>query len=60
MAIKVINLLKLQDLWHFIVEKDPVDLEKFNVLTEFEKERRQVVALRLIQDTIDYSLFHDM
>ena len=48
MAIKVINLLKLQDLWHFIVEEDPVDLEKFNVLTEFEKERRQVVALCLI------------
>ena len=56
-AIKVINLLKLQDLWHFIVEEDPIDPEKFNALTEFEKERRQVVALCLIQDNIDYSLF---
>ena len=27
-------------------------------MTEFEKERRQVVALCLIQDSIDYSLFH--
>ena len=32
-AIKVINLLKLQDLWHFIVEEDPIDLKKFNALT---------------------------
>ena len=27
-------------------------------MTEFEKEKRQVVALCLIQDSIDYSLFH--
>ena len=27
-AIKVINLLKLQDLWHLIVEEDPIDLKK--------------------------------
>ena len=27
-------------------------------MTEFEKERRQVVSLCLIQDDIDYSLFH--
>ena len=57
-ANKVINLLKLQDLWYFIVEGDPIDPEKFNALTEFEKERRQVAALYLIQDSIDYSLFH--
>ena len=56
--IKVINVLTLQDLWHFIAEEDPIDLEKFNALTEFEKERRKVVALCLIQDNIDYSLFH--
>ena len=56
--IKVINVLKLQDLWHFIAEEDPIDQEKFNYLTEFKKERRQVVALCLIQDNIDYSLFH--
>ena len=24
-AIKVINILKLQDLWHFIAEEDPID-----------------------------------
>ena len=35
-AIKVINVLKLQDLWHFIVEEDPIDPEKFNALTEFD------------------------
>ena len=35
--IKVINLLKLQDLWHIIIEENPIDLEKFNALTEFEK-----------------------
>ena len=57
-AIKVINVLKLQDLWHFIVEEDLIDPKKFNALKEFEKERRQVVALCLIQDSIDYSLFH--
>ena len=51
-------MLKLQDLWHFIIEEDPVDPEKCNALTEFEKERRQIVALTLIQDSIDYSLFH--
>ena len=45
---KVINVLKLQDLWHFIVEEDPIHPEKFNALAEFEKERRQVVALCLI------------
>ena len=56
-AIKLINVLKLQDLWHFIVEGDPIDPEKFHALTEFEKERRQVVALCLIQDSIDYSYF---
>ena len=45
-------------MWHFIAEEDPIDAEKFNALIEFEKERRQVVALCLIQDCIDYSLFH--
>ena len=33
--IKVINVLKLQDLWHFIVEEDPIDPETFNTLIEF-------------------------
>ena len=42
--IKVINVLKLQYLWHFIVEEDPIDPEKFNALTEFKKERRQAVS----------------
>ena len=57
-VIKVINVLKLQDLWHFIVEEDPIDPENFNALTEFEKERRKIVSLTLIQDIIDDSLFH--
>ena len=56
--IKVINVLKLQYLWHFISEEDPIDLENFIGLTEFEKERRKVVALCLIYEIIDYSLFH--
>ena len=56
--VKVSNLLKLQDLRHFIVEEDPRDPDSFNSMTEFQKERRQVVALHLIQDSIDYSLFH--
>ena len=29
-AVKVINVLKLQYLWHFIAEEDPIDPEKFN------------------------------
>ena len=58
MVVKVSNLLKLQDLWHFIVEEDPRDPYSFKDLTEFQKETRQVVALCLIQDNIDYSLFH--
>ena len=57
-ANKVINLLKLQDLWYFIVEGDPIDLETFKALIEFQKERREVVPLSLIQDNIDYSIFH--
>ena len=51
-------MLKSQDLLHFLVEDDLIDPEKYNVLTQFEKERRKVVALCLIQDSIDYSLFH--
>ena len=37
---KVSNLLKLQDMWHFIVEEDPRDLDSFKSLTEFQKETR--------------------
>ena len=51
-------MLKLQDLWHFIVEEDPRDPDSFKALTKFHKERSQVVSLCLIQDSIDYSLFH--
>ena len=36
-ALKIINVFKLQDLWHFIVEEDSIDPEKFNALKEFEK-----------------------
>ena len=50
--------MKFQDMWHFIVEEDPRDPYSFKALTEFQKERRQVVALCIIQDTIDDSLFH--
>ena len=57
-ALKVSNLLKLQDMWHFIVEEDPRDPDSFKALTKFQKERRQVVSLCLIHDSIDYSLFH--
>ena len=51
-------MLKLQDLWHFIVEEDPRDPDSFKALNGFQKERRQVVSLCLIQNNIDYSLFH--
>ena len=39
-AVKVSNLLKLQDLWHFIVEEDPRDPDSLKALNEFQKERR--------------------
>ena len=55
---KVSNLLKLQDMWHFIVEEDPRDPNSFKALTEFQKETREVVVICIIQDSIDYSLFH--
>ena len=58
MEIKVISVLKSQDLWHFIDEEDPIYQEKFNALTELKNERRKIVAFSLIQDSIDYSLFH--
>ena len=58
MGIQVRNLLRSHDLWHFLVEDNLIDLETFNALTEFEKERRQVVSLSLIQDSIGYSIFH--
>ena len=45
-------------MWHFIVEEDPRDSKKIKALTKFQKERMQVVALCLIQDSIDYSLIH--
>ena len=45
-------------MWHFTAEEDPLDPETFNSLTEFNKERRKVVALCLVQDNIDYSLLH--
>ena len=45
-------------MWHFIVEEDHKDPVSYKALTEFQKERRQVVSLCLIQDSIDYSLFH--
>ena len=45
-------------MWHFIAEEDPIDPKKINALIEFKKERRKVVALCLIQDSIDYSIFH--
>ena len=51
-------MLKLQDLWHFIVEEDPRDPDSLKSLTEFQKEKRKFVSLCLIQETIDYSLFH--
>ena len=47
-------------MWHFIVEEYPRYLYSFKALTYFQKERRQVVALCVIQDSIDYSLFHDI
>ena len=50
--------LRSQDLWHFVVEEDLIDPEASKALTEFKKDRRQVVSLSLIQDSIGYSIFH--
>ena len=47
-------------MWHFIVEEYPRHPHSFKDLTEFQKERRQVVSLFLIQESIDYSLFHNI
>ena len=57
-ALKVSNLLKLQDLWHFIFEEDSRDPDSFKALIQFQNERKQVVALCLIKYSIDYSLIH--
>ena len=45
-------------MWNFVVEGDPIDPEAFKALTEFQKDRRKVISLSLIQDSIDYSIFH--
>ena len=45
-------------MWNFIAEEDPRDPYSFKALTKFQKERKQVVVLSLIQDSIDYSIFH--
>ena len=57
-AMEVRNWLRSQDLWNFLVEEDPIDPKSFKDLTKFQKERRQVVVLSLIQENIDYSIFH--
>ena len=36
-AVKVSNLLKLQDMWHFIIKEYPRDPDSFKSLTEFQK-----------------------
>ena len=45
-------------MWHFLFEEDPIDPYAFKALSEFQKDRRQVVSLSLIQDNIEYSIFH--
>ena len=46
-------------MWHFIVNEDPRDPYSFKDLTKFRKERRHFFSsLCVIQDDIDYSLFH--
>ena len=45
-------------MWHFIVEEDPRDPYSFKAWIEFQKERRKGVSLCIIQEIIDYSLFH--
>ena len=55
---QVRSLLRSQELFHFMVEEDLIDLDSFKALYVFHKERMQVVSLSLIQDIIDYSIFH--
>ena len=57
-AMEVINLLRSQYLCHFLIEEDPIDPYAFKALYEFQKDKRQVVSLSLIQDNIEYSIFH--
>ena len=57
-VVKVSNLLKLQDLWHFIVEEDPRYRDSFKALTEFQKERRKIVSLCLIQNSKEICIHH--
>lgn len=59
-SLKIRDLLRSQDLWHFVAEVDPNDLVSFQNLIEYQKERRQVVALSIIQNGIDYSIFHNI
>ena len=59
-SLKIRDLLRSQDLWHFVAENDPIDLAAFENLTEYQKERGQVVALSIIQNGIDYSIFHNI
>ena len=57
-AMEVINLLRSQDFCHFLIEEDPIDPYAFKALSEFQKDRRKVVSLSIIQDNIEYSIFH--
>ena len=42
-AIKVSNLLKLQDLWHFIVKEDPRDPDSFKALMCSKKKEGKLL-----------------
>ena len=48
-------LLRSQYLWHFIAEEDAIDPKSFKA---FQNDKIQVIALSLIQNSIDYSIFH--
>ena len=56
---EVRSLSRLQDLWHFIAKENSIDPKDFKSLTEFQKDRIQLISLSLIQDNLDFSIiFH--
>ena len=57
-VMEVRSLLRSQNWWHFLVEEDPNDPDAFKALSDFQKDRSQVVSLSLIQGNIYYSIFH--
>lgn len=59
-AIKMRSFLRAEDLWCLVQNEcvHPLDLEAFEALTEDQKIQKHELALRLIQQAVDESIFH--